>query len=235
MDVHHALNGSRRVEVERPGGVRVVAERGHGYVSHPYEYHGREFAHRTYYQNGRAYDRFYGHYEYRPGILLEVYAPVRYYPAGFYGWAYNPWVAPVTYDWGWGGVAWYGYYGSFWRPYPSYSNASLWLTDYLISQSLAASYQAQVDAQIALNAPLAGGNVVVTASTQQLITDEIRREIALENAEANANQSAAEFNAQSSGIARLLADNSSHVFVAGSELDLINSSATCSSTIRLIP
>lgn len=223
MDVHHGLNGGRRVEYERPDHTRIVAERGgHGYVSHPYMYRGHEFAHRTYYVHGRAYDRFYGRYEYRPGIFLDVYAPVRYYPVGFYGWAYNPWVAPVPYAWGFAGVAWYGYYGPFWRPYPVYANASLWLTDYLISQSLQAAYQAQVDAQIALTTPLVAGNVMLAVSTQQLIADEVRRQIALENAEAQANVQAAEFNAQSSGVARMLADNQSHVFVAGSDLDLLD-------------
>lgn len=224
MDVHHSLNGSRRVEYERPDHTRIVAERGHGYVSHEYIYRGHEYAHRTYYMNGRAYDRFYNRYEYRPGIYLEVYAPVRYYPVGFYGWAYNPWVTPIRYTWGWNAAPWYGYYGAYWRPYPVYSSAYFWLTDYLISESLAAAYQAQVDAGVSMSAPLAGGNVMISASTQQLIADEVRRQIALENAEAQQNAQATAFDPQSSGVARMLGDNSSHVFVAGSDLDLLDSS-----------
>ena len=90
--------------VERGDHSRVFAERGgRGYVQHPYMYHGREFGHRTYYDHGRAYDRYYNRYEYR-GAFLDVYAPVRYYPVGFYGWAYNPWAVPVVYGgWGWAG------------------------------------------------------------------------------------------------------------------------------------
>src|ERR1035437_2089758 len=87
MDVHRGLNGSRRVSVERPDHSRIVAERGRaGYVQRPYSYHGHDFARRTYYQNGRAYDRYYRGYSYH-GVYMNVYAPARYYPLGFYGWA----------------------------------------------------------------------------------------------------------------------------------------------------
>jgi hypothetical protein len=65
---------------------------------------------------------------------------------------------------------------------------------------------------------------MVAAATQQLIADEVRRQIALENAEAQANIAAADFNAQSSGIARMLADNQSHVFLAGGDMDLLDTS-----------
>jgi len=40
MDVHHGLNGNRRVSVERPDHSRLVAERGRpGYVQRGYSYH----------------------------------------------------------------------------------------------------------------------------------------------------------------------------------------------------
>ena len=225
MNIHHTMAGGRRVEVERADHTRIVAERGgRGYVQHPYAFRGREFAHRTYYVNGRAYDRFYGRYEYRPGVFLEVYAPVSYYPAGFYGWAYNPWVAPVPYTWAWAGDPWYGYYGSYFTPYPVYANASLWLTDYLISQSLRSAYQSQVDAQVALNQPLPAGQVALTPDVKQMIADEVRRQVALENTEAQANAQNTDFDARSSGIARILSDNASHVFVVGGEMDVLDSS-----------
>ena len=48
MDVHHGLNGGRRVSVERHDGSRVVAERGRrGYVERGYRYHGHDFARRS--------------------------------------------------------------------------------------------------------------------------------------------------------------------------------------------
>lgn len=222
MDIHHGLAGDRRVSIERPDHSRIVAERGRGFVDHLYAFHGREFAHRTYVVNGRVYDRFYGRYEYRPGVFIDVYAPVRFYPVSFYGWVYNPWVVPVPYAWGWAAAPWYGYYGWFFTPYPVYANASLWLTDYLISQSLIAAYQEQPAAQPAQ--PLPPGQVALTPDVKQAIADEVRREIALENAEAQSNAQGADFNGQSSGIARLLADNMPHMFVAGSDLDVIDAS-----------
>lgn len=104
MDIHHGLNGNRRVEVERADHSRIVAERGgRGYVQRPYMYHGHEFGHRTYYEHGRYYDHYYGHYYYR-GAYVDYYTPAYYYRPAFYGWAYNPWVTPVSYSWGWGGI-----------------------------------------------------------------------------------------------------------------------------------
>src|SRR5579875_1951933 len=133
MDIHHGLNGNRRVVMERRDGTRIVAERGgRGYVQHPYMFHGHEYGHRTYYYHGRAYDRFYRRYPYHV-VYMDVYNPAVYYRPAFYGWAYNPWVAPVPYAWGWAGNPWYGYYGAYFTPYPVYPSASVWLTDYLIS------------------------------------------------------------------------------------------------------
>jgi len=146
MDIHHGLSGNRRVSVERPDHTRIVAERGgRGYVQHPYSFHGHEFGHRTFYDHGRAYDRFYGRYPYRGGYL-EVYAPARFYPVGFYGYAYAPWAAPVPYAWGWGAAPWYGYYGAYYAPYPVYQAPNYWLADFVIAASLAAAYEAAATA-----------------------------------------------------------------------------------------
>ncbi len=83
MDVHHGLNGSRSVRVERADHSRVVAERGgRGYVQHPYGYRGHEYGHRTYYEHGRYHDRFYRGYYYH-GYYAEMYAPSFYYAPAF--------------------------------------------------------------------------------------------------------------------------------------------------------
>jgi hypothetical protein len=155
MDIHHGLNGSRRVMVERADHTRIVVERGRaGYIQRPFIYHGREFARRTYYYNGRVYERFYVGYSFH-GVFLNVYAPVRYYPVAFYGWAYTPWVRPVVYPWGWVGAPWFGFYGFYFTPYPVYASPALWLTDYLLAADLAAQYaaQQQLQAQAALQQP----------------------------------------------------------------------------------
>ena len=222
MDIHHNLNGNRRVSVERADHSRVVAERGgRGYVQHPYNYHGREYGRRTYYDHGRYYNRYYGRYGYRGGYL-DVYAPGYYYSPGFYGWAYNPWAVPVVYPWGWAGNPWYGYYGAYFTPYAVYPSAAFWLTDYLVAASLQAAYAAQVEA--AQTAALDANASPMTPEVKKMIADEVQRQVALENSEAQQNAQNQDIDPGSSGIARMLSDNQPHVFVAGSDLDLVASS-----------
>ena len=233
------MRGGRSVRVERADHSRIVAERGgRGYVQHPYMYRGHEYGHRTYWEHGRAYDRFYARYPYH-GVYVEMYSPAYYYSPAFYGWAYNPWAVPVAYPvaaWGWGGSPWYGYYGAYFTPYPVYASASLWLTDYLISTSLAASYQAQVDAAAAAQAQaaqaqaqLAADAAPLTPQVKDLISAEVQRQIAVENAEAA--QQAAGPNPAISGVQRMLSDNVAHVFVAGKEVDVVDASgAECAVT-----
>jgi hypothetical protein len=226
MDVHHGLDGGRRVSVERADHSRIVADRrGYGYVQHPYMYHGHEFAHRTYWRDGRAYDRFYARYPYH-GVYMEAYSPAFYYAPAFYGWAYNPWPAPIAYGWGFGvATPWFGFYGGYFAPYPVYASASLWLTDYIISQSLAAAYadhQAAVAAAQAQAAADAAPPAPLTPDVKAQIAAEVQRQIALENQEA---QMAAQGNTPdptSSGIARALSDGTAHVFVAGANIDVVN-------------
>jgi hypothetical protein len=222
MDIHHGLNGNRRVSVERADHSRVYAEHGgRGYVQHPYMYHGHEYGHRTYYDHGRYYDRYYNRYGYR-GAYLDVYAPARYYPVGFYGWAYNPWAAPIAYSWGWGAAPWYGYYGGYFAPYPVYPSAAFWLTDYLIATSLQAAYAAQAADAQAQAVAAASGPPVLTPEVKKMVSDEVQRQVALENSEAAANAQQKDIDPASSGIARMLSDNQPHVFVAGSDLDLVD-------------
>ncbi len=224
MDVHHELNGNRRILVERPDHSRLVAERGRpGYVQRGYSYHGHDFGRRSYYYHGREYDRFYRGYGYR-GLYLNVYAPGFYYSSGFYGWAYNPWAAPIAFGWGWGGSPWYGYYGYYFTPYPVYPGAAYWLTDYMISQDLQADYAAHVEAgEVDGAPPAAGGSPELTPDVKQQIADEVRNQLALENAEAQQNAQHQDVDPGSSGIARLLADRRPHTFVAGGALDLVDS------------
>ena len=210
MDVHHGINGSRHVMVERGDHSRVYVGRGgRGYVQRPYMYHGHEYARRSYYRDGHYYNHYYGR-SYYHGMYMNPYFPSYYYGAAFYGWAYNPWVNPIAYGWGWGGNPWYGYYGAYFTPYPVYAAPSLWLTDYLIANSLQAAYQA--------NAPAMSNPAPLTPDVKQLIADEVKQQVALENHEA-ANPNA-EPDAASSSIQRMLTDGKPHVFVAGTDLDV---------------
>ncbi len=227
IEVRHALTGRTVVVHETVDHTRVVAMRGgFGYVQHPYVYGGHPYLARTYIVAGRPYEAFYRGYPFH-GAYLEVYAPVHFYPVAFYGWAYNPWVVPIRYNWGWGvGTPWFGFYGGFFTPYPVYASASLWLTDYMIAESLNAAYQAQMAAQAANYPPPAppppGGPVALTPEVKQAIADEVQRQLSQENAEAQANARSAEPDPATTSIAAELSDNQPHVFVVGDGLDLVN-------------
>ena len=220
MDIHHGLNGGRRVSMERGDHSRLVAERGRrGYIERRYGYRGHDYARRSYYWHGREYPRYYRGYYYH-GAFVNVYAPAYYYGPAFYGWAYNPWYTPVSYGWGWAGTPWFGFYGAYFTPYPVYAGPAFWLTDYLISQELQAAYAAQQANAEAAAAAAGAGQAVLTADIKAQIADEVKSEIALENAEAQQNTQGQDPDPGSSGIARMLGDGRPHVFVAGNALDV---------------
>ena len=221
MDVHHGLSGGRRVSVDRPGHGRIYAERGRpGYVQRGYAYHGHDFGRRAYFYHGHEYNRYYRGYGYR-GLYLNVYAPGFYYGPGFYGWAYNPWAVPIAYGWGWGAAPWYGFYGGYFTPYPVYASAAFWLTDYVISQDLAAAYAAHQEAGETDGTQMAaGGPPMLSPEVKQEIADEVKNQVALENAEAQQTSSGQDVDPGSSGIARLLSDGRPHVFVVGDPVDV---------------
>ena len=218
MDVHHSLSGNRHVVHERADGSRVVVDgRGRGYVQRSYSYHGTTYVSRSYYYNGVYRNYYYGHYYYG-GVYLNPYYPAAYWGPAYYGWVYNPWVTPVAFGWGWAGTPWFGFYSGWYSPWPVYASANLWLTDYLISQSLQAAYAAQAAA--AANAAAASGAAPLTPEVKQLIADEVKRQIALENSEAKTGAP----DAASSSIQRDLTDGTAHVFVAGTDLDVVDAS-----------
>jgi hypothetical protein len=218
MDVHHNLSGNRRVVVERSDHSRIVAERGgRGYVQQPYMYHGHEYARRSYYYRGRYYDTYYGRCAYH-GVWVNPYYPAYYYGPAYYSWVSYPWGTPAPYAWGWNVNPWYGYYGAFFTPYTVYPSASFWLTDYIIATSLQSAYQAQA-AALSNPAPL-------TPEVKDLIADEVRQQIALENNEARIAAKNGEPDAASSSIQRLLTDGKQHVFVAGHDLDVVDAGGT---------
>ena len=159
-------------------------------------------------------------------MSLHIYAPGYYYHPAFYGWAYNPWRVPIAFGWGWGGSPWYGYYGGYFAPYPVYSSASYWLTDYIISQDLQAAYAAHQEAGEADGALApAGGAPALTPDVKQQIADEVKNQLALENAEAQQTAQRQDVDPASSGIARLLADvanGHAHIFVTGGALDVVD-------------
>jgi hypothetical protein len=206
MHIEHGMHGGRTVVSEHNGARVVTTGRHGGYVQRPYVVrNGHTYVSRTYVVNGRAYSHVYRSYYYG-GRPYYGYYPAYYYNPGFYGWAYNPWAAPVAWGWGWGGAPWYGFYGGYFAPYPVYPSAAFWLTDYLISANLQAAYAAQAEANAAAQpgGPSGGdaGNaqaqdngsggdqsaasnsnaVVLTPEVKQAIAEEVKAQLAAEKA-----------------------------------------------------
>jgi hypothetical protein len=65
---------------------------------------------------------------------------------------------------------------------------------------------------------------VLTPEVKQMIADEVKAQLALENQEAQQNAQGQDVDPGSSGIARLLSDGHPHVFVAGGNLDVTDAS-----------
>jgi hypothetical protein len=193
LTINHGARGGRVVESRLKGGGRVVSYGGHrGFVERPFNRGGRAYMRRSYYYGGRRYAAVYRGY-YWGGYPYYGYVPAYYYGVGFYGWAYNPWAAPVAWGWGWGGAPWYGYYGYYFNPYPVYASPAFWITDFLLAENLRAAYEAQqaaANAQAAAEAappPPADSNaVVLTPEVKQAIADEVRAQIEAEKAAAAA-------------------------------------------------
>jgi hypothetical protein len=251
LAIVHGLNGAQRVSVEDHNHNRTVFQKGRlGYVQHPFSYRGHEFAKRTFFYHGHAYSHLYAvappqtsstspirfsyGYGYRE-MFLDVYAPSFYYGQAFYGWVYNPWLSPIAYGWGWAGNSWFGYYGYYFAPYPSYPSASYWLTDYMISSDLQTAYDAHQDAgEVDGIPPTQDGPPILTPEIKQQVADEVNGNLALENQEAQLNAAQLkghnlEVAIGSSSIYRLLNDASQgrpHVFMVGTPLDVVDASRT---------
>ena len=195
------------------------------YEERKVSFRGHEFAHRTYYIDGVAYSHFYQHYYYR-GIAFEVYAPHYYYTPAFYGWAYAPWRTPVAWEWGWAVDPWYRYYGGWFRPYPVYTSPALWLTDYLLAQTLEAAYESRIEAKAVRPDAQGTGSTPMTPEVKLAIAEEVRRQLALDNSEgATSHQNLPD--PGSSGVARMLSDHTAHVFVTSNSLEVPSTDGQC--------
>jgi hypothetical protein len=108
----------------RPGLVsRTFVSRGQVIATRMYQSH-------VWHQFGRAF-------------AYETFVPTVRYPAVYYSWALAAWPRPFSYAWGWRAQPWYPTYGVLFTPYPVYTSPDLWMTDYVIAQSLQTAYQVQ--------------------------------------------------------------------------------------------
>jgi hypothetical protein len=79
-------------------------------------------------------------------FAYQTFVPAVRFPGVYYAWALAAWPHPVAYAWGWRAQPWYPAYGVLFTPYPVYASPDLWMTDYILAQSMQAAYQAQTPA-----------------------------------------------------------------------------------------
>jgi len=100
---------------------------------------------RTFVGGGRVlYTHVYQHHiwhQFGRTFAYETFVPAVRYPAVYYAWALAAWPRPVPYAWGWQVQPWYPMYGALFTPYPVYASPDLWMTDYIIAQSMQTAYQ----------------------------------------------------------------------------------------------
>jgi hypothetical protein len=144
MTVHHGLDGSRRITVDKPDGSRVfVPAHGVAYVQHPYLYQAHPFDHRTFYDRGQLSHQLYRPYTYG-ATTLDAYAPQRFYSPEVYQWATTRYSAPQVPSWNYvrEGAPWFVESRSYFTPEATYTSPLLWLTDFVLASSLIAAYNA---------------------------------------------------------------------------------------------
>lgn len=238
--VSHGSFGQRTV-VYHGADRTVVVSRGprFGYVQRPVFFNGHAYVTRSYVVGGSAFVRVYTPYPYH-GVMLHSYVPGVYFGPAFYGWAYYPWAAPAPYAWGWTASPWYGYYGPYFAASPYYPSPALWLTDFYLSQTLDASYRAQMQSQAeqaaaddsadqdpnAAAAPVADDEAVaqvsspITPELKEAIAGEVQQQISYENAGAAAPRPEDAVNL--AGLPQVLVPN--HLFVVDQGLSVTTSS-----------
>jgi hypothetical protein len=224
MVVQRGFGGVRHVEVVRPGGVRIVSTGRMGFVERPFR---PGYVSRTYVVGGVSYVNVYRSYSWR-GYAYNYYVPRYYYSPGWYGWCASPWT-PVSYSWGWDVSPWYGYYGWYFNPYPVYSSPAFWLTDYLIAASLQAAYERQLEANamVAPQVEAAPAQAALSPETKQLIADEVARQIAAQQAQAQ-QPAAAAAAPQAAGGEPPALDPNQRVFVVSSAMNVNVNGSDCS-------
>jgi len=251
MQIQHGVHGGRTI-VSTHNGARVVTTgRNGGYVQRNYVVrNGHTYVSRTYVVHNVTYTSVYRSYSYGGHCCYYGYAPAYYYHPVYYGWAYNPWPAPVYYGWGWNAAPWYGYYGPYYyQPYPVYPSAAFWITDWMIAASLQSAYEASVQADaldpLGPDFPLVAGlgripvapeatkNVVLTKEVKDQLTEEIKTQLAADQADASKGKesggNSGGGNASGGGAPPAL-DPKWRVFVVHNELSVVADGDECSLT-----
>ncbi len=221
MSVHHALDGSRQISVEKPDHSRVyIPARGIQYVQHPYQYQGHAMINRTLVVNGQTFHQIYRPYT-NGNTRLDVYATTRYFAPNFYQWAQTPFKGRQNFAWTYtsNSSPWYGHYRGYFTPEPAYDTPALYLTDYMLAATLYVAYATQDQA----GEPAPANAAPVTPAVKKALADEVSRQISSEAAEAQENARNVEPSAASGAVTQTLSDHQLHAFVVASALDLVDS------------
>ncbi len=245
MIVNHGLRGGRQTVAVRPGGVRVVTYgRSRGFTERPLTRPGGYIS-RTYVVGGRPYVHVYRPYYYH-GVHYYRYVPAHYYHPVYYRWVYNPWRRPVVYTWGWGPAPWYGFYGGYFAPAPVYPTAALWLTDFLLAENLRLAYEARKDRErereyqeqreeaATPEVQTSSREVTLTPEVKAAIAEEVRQQLAAEQAAAAQPSQPPEPNAPPPTVGNEVAppalDPNQRMFVVSENLDAMEGGQPCALT-----
>lgn len=118
-----------------------------GTVEHPI---GPGLTSRTFVSGGHVlYARVYQRHvwnQFGRAFTYETFLPAVRYPEVFYAWTLAAWPHPISYAWAWQTQPWYLSYGSRFTPYPVYASPDLWMTDYILAESMQTAYEAQAAA-----------------------------------------------------------------------------------------
>ncbi len=142
-----------------------------------------------------------------------------------------------------------GYYGGWWNPYPVYAAPYYWLTDYLISQQLQAAYAARqednADAMAADAAASGGGDaggdpppaassgqVALTPEVKEAIAQEVKAQLAAQQAQASqdSGQASAAAPASSTDTPPPALDPAQRTFVVDSDVSVVANGQECGLT-----
>lgn len=240
LDIYHGTHGQRTIISRQADSSKVMSNGPHsGYVERNVVVNNKTYIQRTLIVNQRAYTNAFVTTNHG-GIALTNFVPPVYFAPRFYGWAYYPWAAPISFGWGWFGAPWYMGPNPYFVASPIYPSAAFWLTDYMIGETLATAYQLHNDASMFENdggaAYTADADMpadenseassgpqetihadVTTPINQEIkseIAEEVKQELANDNAEAS-NPSQASFDVLPSALR-----SPNHVFVVSSDLDV---------------
>ncbi|HEV3077005.1 MAG TPA: hypothetical protein VHB47_21460 [Thermoanaerobaculia bacterium] len=179
MEVLRSARGDRKV-VTLHGDVRVVSYGiGQGYVERPLR---PGYVQRDVVMGGRTSVGVYKIVSYQ-GIVFRRYVPAHYFHPRFYAWIMAPWPESVSYAWTWRTAPWYGASAAYFAPAAVYSDASLWLTDYVIASELEDAYYTRsmagvTDPSSQTPAPWDGQQTALSPAVKAAIAEEVRQQIA---------------------------------------------------------